>query len=201
MQGMSFGEIEVTKTVTDLNGGALEPGDELEYAVVLGNVGSADQPDNRGKEFKDNVPRKKTRLLSAEATSGKVVVKRAKNLVEWHGPIPAGGQVTITIRAQVKARARRKVCNRAFAYYDADLSGNNETRVPSDDPRTAEVRDKTCVRIGEVVVLPNQAPTVATEASPTEGAVPLTLTLISCPEPTPPTSRWPTTTAPPRRLT
>ncbi len=144
-------QITADKTITDLNGGTLEAGDEVEYSVVLGNLGLANRPNNRGRELKDRLRPKQLELLDAWASSGNVRVKLSKNLVRWSGALAGEGQVTITIRARVKPDATGRICNRAFAFYDADRSGDNDTRVPTDDPRTPRAGDKTCALIGRAV--------------------------------------------------
>jgi glucose/arabinose dehydrogenase len=141
--------IIANETLTDPNGGTLEPGDEIRFRVVLRNLGNTDQADNSAREFWGGFNHNKLELLHVGASSGQVKVVPRDHPIRWNGVIPAQGQVRITISARIRSGVSGKVCNRGLAYYDADLNGSNETEVPTDDPKTPIRWDPTCAEIGQ----------------------------------------------------
>ena len=153
--------IDVSKTVTDLNGDSPEPGDIVEYEIIIGNAGNGDQQDNPGDEFVDYIPPWMSYVKrSAQATSGKVRFHRVSwlrrvlthdedrgNWVTWNGSIPAGGSVIITFKTKIDkdAPAELIICNQGTVNWDTDGDGTNDTAEPTDDPDTVKQDDPTCL--------------------------------------------------------
>lgn len=117
-------------------------GSTVVYTVQLLNQGPAAQNDNPGPEFSDVLPTGLT-LISASADHGVVSslqapsgVSLAANTVQWNGSIPANGQVTLTITAQVNSLALGQTLNnQGQLNYDADGNGTNESTAVTDDPQ------------------------------------------------------------------
>jgi uncharacterized repeat protein (TIGR01451 family) len=83
-------------------------------------------------------------LVSASATAGTATPNLGTNTVTWDGVVPAGGSVTITILATVKAgTALQTVTNQATVNYDANGDGTNEVAATSDNPATQPAGDAT----------------------------------------------------------
>jgi uncharacterized repeat protein (TIGR01451 family) len=138
-------KVSGTKSVT----GSFQPGGTVTYTIVLSNSGNAAQTDNPGNELTDVLPSSLT-LVSANATSGAAVATVATNTVTWNGGIPAGGSVTITITATVKAGLANgtSVSNQATFTYDADANGTNEASGVTDDPAGGGASDPTAFVVG-----------------------------------------------------
>ncbi len=143
--------VEATKTYTDQNGGYVNPKDAILYTVVLENTGCADQGDNPGHEFVDNLPAGVTPTGVVSASSGTAAV--AGNQVVWDGGIPAGGSVTITFEVKVDSDVEggTDICNQGVVNWDADGDGTNDSQEPTDDPDTQVDDDPTCFTVHQAV--------------------------------------------------
>ncbi len=90
--------VEATKTVLDTNGGMLEPGDTLEYTVVL----TSPITNVTGVVFQDPVPQNTTYVPGTlQSTAGTVDDSGAPLLRVAVGPMAQGAAVTITFRVTV----------------------------------------------------------------------------------------------------
>ena len=90
--------VDAAKTVTDLNGGSVLPGDTLEYTVVLRNQGGP----VTGVVFTDPVPALTTYVPgSLSTTKGRVDDSRAPQLIVLVGDLAAGESVSISFRVTV----------------------------------------------------------------------------------------------------
>jgi uncharacterized protein len=141
--------VSATKTVS----GSFQPGGTVTYTVVLSNTGTAAQGDNPGNELTDVLPSSLT-LVSASATSGAAVATVATNTVTWNGSIPAGGSVTVTIQATVKAGTAQgtSISNQATFSYDSNGDGTNDASGVSDDPSVRGTGDPTSFTVGQAPV-------------------------------------------------
>ena len=128
--------VSVSGTKELTSSGPYSTGSTVTYEVVLANDGTAVQPDNAGDEFVDVLPAGLA-LVSATATSGTAVATLGTNTVTWNGSLaPGGGSVTITIEATIEdGYAGATISNVGTYYYDADVSGDNESS-GDDDPTT-----------------------------------------------------------------
>jgi glucose/arabinose dehydrogenase len=144
-------QIIAANSLIDRNGGQLQPGDVVHYAITLENVGRMTQPNNPGAEFWDRLNQDTLELLGAKASAGRIVAQPDIHLTRWHGEIPPGGVVDITIRARIRSGVTGEVCNQGIVRYDADRNGDNDTRVLTDNPNTISAGDTTCGRIGQPV--------------------------------------------------
>ncbi len=134
--------VDSAKSVT----GAFVRGGEVIYQIDLSNSGAGRQPDNPGAELTDTLP-KALVPLEATATSGTVAL--AGRTVTWNGEVPAGGSVTILIRALVgDVAAETLVTNQATFAFDADLDGLSESQGTSDDPNQSGTHGPTIFRVG-----------------------------------------------------
>jgi len=139
--------IEADKSLEDLNGYTVEPGETVRYEVVIHNDGCDDQEDNPGHEFVDALPAGITPLGSVTATRGTADVEDG-NIV-WDGDIPAGGSVTIIYEARIDPAIEigTQLCNQGTVYWDSDGDGTNDAVEPTDDPSTSTEDDPTCTTI------------------------------------------------------
>ncbi len=129
--------------------GDLRAGGSATYLVTLTNPGDFDLRDNPGDELVDELPDGLT-ALSATADAGTARVDPDGRTVRWNGAVPAGATVTVTIAAAIALAAEGQLlANQAEIAYDADGSGDNETRGLSDDPASGGASDPT-----EFVVAP-----------------------------------------------
>ncbi|MEK6608737.1 MAG: hypothetical protein AABZ30_13845, partial [Myxococcota bacterium] len=128
-----------TKSVRDLDGGAVDPGDVLEYAIRVVNLGDADAT---GVVLTDPIPTF-TELLSDRDPSAGVEVHTAG---APDGVVRAGedGATTFTFRVRVSSvtPAGAVIANQAF------LASAEAGVQVSDDPRTPEIGDPTVVVVG-----------------------------------------------------
>jgi len=139
VQVLSPATVTATKSVS----GSFVEGGAITYTVVLSNSGAFDQQDNPGHELTDVLPSQLT-LVSASATAGTAVATVGTNTVTWDGVVPAGGSVTVTINATIKAgTSLQTVTNQAGVNYDANGDGTNEVAATSDNPATGTAGDAT----------------------------------------------------------
>jgi glucose/arabinose dehydrogenase len=144
-------QIIAANSLTDRNGGWLQPGDAVRYTIRLENVGRMPQPNNPGFEFWDRLNPDTLELLGAKASTGRIIAHLDTHLTRWNGEIPPGGVVDITIQARIRSGVTGVVCNQGIVRYDADRNGDNDTSVRTDNPDTILVGDRTCGRIGKPV--------------------------------------------------
>lgn len=91
-----------SKTVEDLNGPPLGPGDILGYTIVISNSGSGTQGDNPGNEFEDPIPAHTIFVSgSAFASTGAMNFDTGENKITWNGSVAAGSTVTLQFRSGV----------------------------------------------------------------------------------------------------
>jgi len=140
--------------------GDLRAGGTATYLIALQNPGDFDLVDNPGDEVVDPLPEGLT-VLAATADAGLTTVDPDQRTVRWNGPVPAGGTVTVTIQAAIALDAQGKLLtNQAELAYDADGTGDNETRSLSDDPGADGGTDPTEFVVGapSVVEIPTVRP-------------------------------------------
>ncbi len=144
----AFGaRLSATKTVS----GPFVPGGIVTYTVVITNSGLGAQLRTAGVPFEDTIPAGLT-YLSATSSSGfpVVVLGSGSTQVAWAGEIPAGGQVTITIRCQIPAgtAAGTSIANQATIHYDSDGDLVDDVTLSTDDPTQPGGSDATAFRVG-----------------------------------------------------
>ncbi|HET9212861.1 MAG TPA: IPTL-CTERM sorting domain-containing protein, partial [Thermoanaerobaculia bacterium] len=151
VQVLSPATVTATKSVA----GSFVEGGAVTYTIVLTNSGAFDQQNNTGPELTDVLPSQLT-LVGASATAGTATASVGTNTVTWDGVVPAGGSVTVTVNATIKAgTALQTVTNQAGVNYDADGNGVNEAAAISDNPATQPAGDATSF----VVVSPSSVGT------------------------------------------
>ncbi|HEX6834877.1 MAG TPA: proprotein convertase P-domain-containing protein, partial [Rudaea sp.] len=142
-------------------GGNRREGGDVVYAIVLANDGGGAQGDNPGDEFVDVLPPELS-LATVSATSGIATAALATNTVAWNGAIPAGGSVTITIAATIRAgTGGRPVSNQGTVFYDANGGGTNSASIVTDDPNSGGANDPTIfvvIRSAPVIPAPMLSP-------------------------------------------
>ena len=155
--------VEATKEYTDEDGGNVNPDDLIKYTVRITNTGCADQGDNSGHEFVDDLPAGVSPTGTVTSSSGTAAV--VGDQVVWDGEIPAGGSVTITFEVKVDSDVADStdICNQGIVNWDSDGDGTNDAQEPTDDPATSTDDDPTCF----TVYISNVAPLVGTIDAPT----------------------------------
>ncbi len=121
------------KSVSDENGGNVEPGDILLYTVDLKNQSGFDVA---GLEFVDAIPAN-TAYVAASVTSpaGTTVVSETPTLRIQNIAVPAHGQVTVTFRVQVNAplpSGVNQISNQGTVNYDSNGDGINDRSQQTD---------------------------------------------------------------------
>ncbi len=134
--------LTVTKTFVDVNGGALVPGDVLEWRVVVRNTGTGP---STGLTLSDTLPSMHAPIVagSASTTQGTVTVTGSLLNVDV-GDLAAGATVTATVRQRIDSTLTSAVqlSNQA----NLTTSDAYGPRV-SDDPATAAVDDATVATV------------------------------------------------------
>jgi len=151
--------IEADKTIS---GTTYEPGTEVRYEITLRNDGCADQGDNAGHEFIDDLPVGVVPTGFATATSGTVSVSGSQ--IVWDGEIPAGGEVVIVYKATVDGPEGEEICNQGTVHWDSDGDGTNDATENTNDPGTPVDDDSTCFTVS---VGPKAPPLSGTIDAPT----------------------------------
>jgi uncharacterized repeat protein (TIGR01451 family) len=134
---------DFTKSVKDLNGGDVEPGDVLEYTLVVRNSGTAYA---FNLKVTDPAP---TAHLTAITPGQGGTFSAATGAVTWDGSttpslakLAPGGAVTLSFTAQVKV----PTANGTIISNQAQVGGTGVSE-PSDDPSTPEKNDPTVVKV------------------------------------------------------
>ncbi len=142
--GFARTDLVARKTVSDLNDGDVEPGDELRYTVTLSNTGTAAQQDNPGDEFIDDIPENTTLVESSlTATDGSFSFNDIENRVEWNGPIAGESSVTLTYSVLVDEGLPNgsEIRNQGILYWDSNENGINDAIEYTDDPHVDDGYD------------------------------------------------------------
>ncbi len=155
-------------TATMTAAGTFQPGSNVTYTVILTNNGPSEQLDNPGDEFTATLPANMTLVsvnssaLATEAALRGEPVTNAGETATWNGAIPAGGDVTITIVAQIDPMVAggTVISYQGTVNYDADGNGTNESSIVTNDPSTGVGGDATAFAVSSP----------ATIASPTKAA-------------------------------
>jgi uncharacterized repeat protein (TIGR01451 family) len=131
------GQLEALKSVRDLNGGNVKPGDVLQYTVVLRDSSGYTVG---GAQFLDEIPAHTSYVAgSLTAPAGSTVVSEAPTLRVTGISVPSHGQVSITFRVQVDdplAAGVAEIRNQGTISYDSDGDGSNETTQATDGDTT-----------------------------------------------------------------
>lgn len=131
-----------TKTVRDLDGGFLRPGDDVEFTISLRNTGLGSARDVVVRDpvdvslLTDIVPGQGGRLQAGVVSWSPVEVAELSE-------IPRGAQINLSLRARV----RDEVPNGTIVLNQANLSSALIAQVFSDDPGTDAVADATRVEV------------------------------------------------------
>lgn len=143
-----------TKSVTDVNGGGVEPGDELLYTLTLRNDGNrASQPVTIRDPLDPNLT-----FVSADSggTSTASVISWTPTTTPALTSLAAGAAVTVRFRARIGAAVANGtvISNQGrISSGDGDLATN--------DPATAAANDPTVVRVVAAPSFVNSTKTVA----------------------------------------
>jgi len=167
--------LTATKSATDLNGGALEIGDEIEFTITITNSGSATQRDNAGNEFEDVLSGGEGNLGyvlgSAYASSGIAQYDFSSDpwhrKIIWNGSIPIGDSVEIRFTSPINWGTQ--AVNQGIVYYDADDNGTNEATTLTDDPSRPGSQDPTVLSVSPRLTMEfvDPVPRLVEPASPT----------------------------------
>jgi len=135
--GFAKTEIISRKTVTDLDGGAVECGDTLRYRISISNIGTATQQDNLGNEFEDDIPLNTQYIAgSVSATSGVPDYSSEDDMILWNGEIPSESSVAIEFDVIVDTPLDNgtMISNQGRVLWDSTEDGNNNAIELTDDP-------------------------------------------------------------------
>lgn len=143
--------VEVWKTVTDDNGGQFLAGDTITYNITITNNTAENITD---ATFTDPIPEHTSYIGgSATASRGSIAYDSSGDRLIWHGPIPAGGTVSIAFRVQIDEGVARGtvISNQGVVEWE----GGSTEEEPSDDPSTPAEDDPTVVTVFGGVVPPD----------------------------------------------
>ena len=169
--GFAKTEILARKSVQDINGEFIEPGDMLEYTVMIINIGTAAQSDNPGHEFEDLIPTNTQYVSgSATATSGTISYDQGTNHIYWDGGITAQSSIVLSFKVTINNGLVNgtKVSNQGVVHWDENEDGINEknelTDCPGDDGIDQDGDGETDDDDPTIVtVVSYEAPTILTE--------------------------------------
>ncbi|MCC6998242.1 MAG: DUF11 domain-containing protein [Deltaproteobacteria bacterium] len=134
----------ITKTVTDLKGAPVRPGDTLEYTVSVTNTGTANAT---GVVLRDPLPATLTDVVS---TSAGCAHDAGSNTITCMTDVAAGATFTLSFTARVV----QPIANGTEIDNQATIRSNEVTTPElSDDPTTAAVDDPTRVVVVATAVL------------------------------------------------
>ncbi|MBX3052028.1 MAG: DUF11 domain-containing protein [Caldilineaceae bacterium] len=121
------------KSVSDVNGGNLEPGDILLYTIVLQNISSFNAP---GLVFEDPIPAHTNYLAGSVSAPGASTVVSTTPTLRISGiDVAAHSQVLITFQVQVinpLSAGVDEISNQGVVFFDSDGDGNNDASQPTD---------------------------------------------------------------------
>ena len=135
--GFQKTEIIARKTAQDLNGDLLECGDTIRYTTTISNIGDADQENNPGNEFEDDIPNYSTYVPgSAIASSGTIEYLEEENKIIWNGGISAESSVALQFHVTVNNSLSDGtiISNQGTVFWDSNENGTNDATELTDDP-------------------------------------------------------------------
>jgi uncharacterized repeat protein (TIGR01451 family) len=138
--------LDAYKSVTDLNGGNLLPGDEILYTII---IISPNDGDLTGVELVDPIPAH-TQYVEGSAISpvGSSVTLIGNTLYFANITVPAQGQVVLMFKVTVNNPvdpAVTEIVNQGLVSFDKDGDGNNDSQVPTDGDTTIEGHQETII--------------------------------------------------------
>jgi len=136
------------KSVTDENGGNLEPGDILLYTIVFNNQSGFDVS---GLEFVDAMPSNASYVTdSATAPAGSTIVSEEPTLRIQDIGVPAHGDSTVTFRVRVDdplPTGVTRISNQGTVNYDSDGDGVNDASQNTDGDTTEPGEQPTVIPV------------------------------------------------------
>jgi uncharacterized repeat protein (TIGR01451 family) len=140
--------LEAYKSVLDINGGNLLPGDEILYTIM---IISPNEDDLTGVEFSDPIPAN-TQYLEGSAISpaGSSVTLIGNTLYFSNITVPAQGQVLLMFKVTVDDPvdpAVTEIVNQGLVNFDKDGDGNNDSQLLTDGDTTIEGNQETIISL------------------------------------------------------
>ena len=136
------------KSVTDENGGNLEPGDTLLYTIVMQNQSGFYA---NGIEFVDSIPVDTTYVAaSLSAPSGSTIVSETPTVDITGINVPAHGQVSLSFRVRVDKPLRSgvtEISNQGTVHYDSNGDGTNDATQLTDGDTTLPENQATIIPV------------------------------------------------------
>jgi len=174
-----------TITATMTAAGTFQPGSNVTYTAILANSGPSDQLDNPGDEFSAQLPSSMTLVsvnssaLATETALRGEPVANAGETATWNGVIPAGGDVTITIVAQIDplVAGGTVISYQGTANFDADGNGTNESSTQTNDPSTGTAGDATAFAVISPATVAAPTKSVNTRLAQVGDAIVYTITI------------------------
>ncbi len=133
-------DIVSRKEVLDLNGGEVEPGDQLEYSVTISNIGDADQADNPGFEFEDIIPENTEYVVGSadikSSTGDPGTISFDGSKITWDGGLDAYHSVVLSFKVQLNSSLVNGtiISNQGVVNWDSNEDGSNDAVELTDDP-------------------------------------------------------------------
>ncbi|MFH1100576.1 MAG: choice-of-anchor L domain-containing protein [Methanobacteriota archaeon] len=130
-------QIMSRKNVQDLNGGLVECGDTLRYAITISNIGTANQSNNPGNEFEDFIPNNTTYVPgSITASAGTINYESANRKITWNGAIPKESSIAISFDVTVNQSLFNGalISNQGHVLWDSNENHINNAVELTDDP-------------------------------------------------------------------
>jgi uncharacterized repeat protein (TIGR01451 family)/fimbrial isopeptide formation D2 family protein len=142
--------LTATKAVADLNGGAIQPGDVLEYTITFLNTGASDATN----VFLNDLPDAHTTLVNGSVTTSQGTIISGNSgtppVIIDLGAVPGGSTATMTFRVTIHTPLPigiTQVSNQGA------VSGDNFPTLSTDDPATLPDSDATASSVIAAPVL------------------------------------------------
>ncbi len=155
--GSTLSGIYAAKTVMDVNGGTLLPGETLRYDLVMSNI----SPSPLDAQLRDPLPQHTSFIAGTlQAVDlngdplGSASFNSSQGRIEWTGEIPAYGLARIVFEVRVggDVPAGTVIGNQGTFYYDSDGNGSLDKSLRTDDPLTTEADDATSITVSGAAI-------------------------------------------------
>lgn len=141
--------LSATEMVAPVNGGAVGPGDELRYDIVINNPSGFLMP---GVEFVDALPANTTYVPgSLVVPAGATVLSEVPTLRVSNLTLPPGGQLPLSFQVRIHSPLPPgvdRILNQATVNYDATGTGTNNAQTATDGDLSQPGNQTTTALVG-----------------------------------------------------
>lgn len=143
--------IEIEKTARIPDDGCLQAGEQIEYRLIVANIGEGHHTDGATIRVEDRLPPELDLVDGSLTSSVGLASSPEQGVIVWSGHLAAGGTVAIdfTTTLDRETPVDSLIANQAFADWDRDQDGTRDSEEPSDDPATPAEDDATVVVVGD----------------------------------------------------